>query len=150
MSITDRLSSDLSFAQKSKDETVVSTLRLIFANIKNAQIAKGHDLSEEEIIEEIVKDAKRHHESIEAFAKAGRDDLVKKEKAELSVLKKYLPEELSESELENMVAEAIKAVGANSISDLGTVIKSVMTSARARAQGAKVAQIAKRLLANDK
>ena len=74
--LIDKINQDLVAAQKARDETVVSTLRFLLANIKNAQIAKGEELSEPEIIEQIQKDVKRHRESIEAFEGGNRSDLV--------------------------------------------------------------------------
>ncbi len=146
MVLLDQLTGDLANAQKSKDEVKISTLRLIIAKAHNAKIAKGEDLTDDEVLAEIAKDAKRHRESIEAFEAGGRSDLAKKEKAELAILETYLPKPLSESELANMVSEAIAAVGAKQLADLGKVIKAVISSAGARAEGAKVAEIARKKL----
>ncbi len=144
--LLEELNQDLTTALKAGDGLAVSALRFLMAGLHNAKIAKGSDLTDEEVLAEIGKEAKRHKESIEAFDKGGRKDLVEKEMAELSILQKYLPQPLSEVELEKMVAEAIAAVGASSPADLGRVIPTVLSSARARADGGKVAEIVKRKL----
>ena len=144
--LLEELNQDLTTALKAGDGLAVSALRFLMAGLHNAKIAKGSDLTDEEVLAEIGKEAKRHKESIEAFDKGGRKDLVEKEMAELSILQKYLPQPLSEVELEKMVDEAIAAVGASSPADLGRVIPTVLSSARARADGGKVAEIVKRKL----
>jgi len=144
--LLEQINSDLVEAQKQKDELKVSALRFLIAGLHNAKIAKLDELTDEEILLEIGKEAKRHKESIEAFEKGGRDDLVQKEKAELAILQKYLPQPLTDEELEKMVDEAIAAVGASSAADFGRVMSTVLSSARARADGGKVAEIVKRKL----
>ncbi len=141
-----QISQDLNSALKAKDETAVSALRFLLAGLHNAKIAKGEDLADAEVLDEIGKEAKRHKESIEAFDAGGRKDLVEKEMAELSILQKYLPQPLTAAELEKMVDEAIRAVDAKSAADLGRVMSTVLSSARTRADGAKVAEIVKRKL----
>ncbi len=142
-----QISADLNEALKAKEEVKVSTLRFLISNLNNAKIAKGDDLTDDEVVNEIRKDAKRHKESISAFETGNRAELAEKEKAELSILIKYLPAQITEAELENMVTEAINVVGAKSLADLGKVIKAVMTSAGNRADGGVVAQIVRSKLA---
>lgn len=149
MTLLTQLQEDLTAAIKTKDEVTVSTLRFLLSGIHNAQIEKGGELTDEEVRLEIVGSAKKHRESIEAFASAGRDDLVAREEAQLAILVKYLPKPLSEGELANMVDEAIAAVGAKTVGDLGKVVKAVMGSAGSRAEGARVAEIARSKLAPD-
>jgi uncharacterized protein YqeY len=144
--LLEKLTQDLVEGQKARDSIRVATLRFLISGINNAKIAKGRDLNDQEVEQEISKEGKRHSESILAYETAGRDDLVSKEKRELEIIQSYLPEPLSESELENFVKEAIAALGASSIADLGKVIKSVMSSAGPKADGAKVSEITKRLL----
>lgn len=148
MAVFLKLKEDLDKALKEKDELTVSTLRFALSNLHNARIAKGADLSDEEIISEISKDAKRHRESIEAYKAASRSDLVEKETAELGILQRYLPQQLSEEELSRMVDEAISALGAKGAADTGRVVGAVMSGAGAKADGARVAQIAQVKLAN--
>lgn len=143
MTLVDQINQDLSSAVKSRNVVAVSTLRMLLSNLHNAVIAKGSELTAEEAIAEISKDAKRHKESIASFEDGGRADLAEKENAELAILAKYLPEQLADSEIENMVVEAISAVGAKSAADLGRVVKAVLGSVGARADGSKVAEIAR-------
>ena len=144
--LIDKINQDLVAAQKARDETVVSTLRFLLANIKNAQIAKGEELSEPEIIEQIQKDVKRHRESIEAFEGGNRSDLVEKEKMQLEVLGKYLPAQLSGGEIAKIVDEVILQVGAKGSADMGGVMGQVMARVRTQADGAAVSQIVKEKL----
>lgn len=142
----EQLNQDLASALKAKDEVAVSALRFLIAGLHNAKIAKRDELTDEEVLLEIGKAAKRHNESIEAFEAGGRKDLVEKEMAELAILQKYLPQPLTDEELEKMVGEAIAAVGASSPADFGRVMSTVLSSARTRADGAKVAEIVKKKL----
>ncbi len=138
-----KINSDLVGAQKARDLTKVSTLRFLIAGIHNAKIAKGGELTDQEVESEIFKEAKRHRESILAYETGSRPDLVGKEKEELAILDTYLPEPLSDEELSNFVQEAIVAVGAHGMEDLGKVIKAVVLSAGSKADGARVAEIAR-------
>jgi len=141
-----KLENDLIEAQKARDLTRVSTLRFVLSQVHNAKIAKGSELNDQEVEAEIMKEAKRHRESIIAYEAGNRPDLEEKEKAELSVLEGYLPDPLTDEEIENFVKEAIGAVAASGTADIGRVIKAVMSSAGPKADGAKVAAIAQRLL----
>lgn len=146
MNLLEQISAELNEALKAKDDVKVSTLRFLISGLNNAKIAKGGELTDEEVVREIGKEAKRHKESISAFEAGGRTELVEKEKAELAILEKYLPAQLSEAELEKMVDEAITASGASGIGDMGKVIGQVMGRAGASADGTVVAQIAKQKL----
>lgn len=147
VNLADQINQDLNSALKAKEGVAVSTLRMVISSLHNAQIAKGGDLTDDEVLAEISKDAKRHKESIFAYKSAGRADLVQKENAELEILSRYLPSVLSDEELSNMVNEAIAALEASEIGDMGRVIKAVMSSGGVRADGAKVAAIVRSKLA---
>lgn len=134
---------DLVSAQKTKDEVAISTLRLLLSEIKNAQIAKGKELTTKEIAGVVQKNAKKHKESIEAYKKAQRSDLVEKEEAELKVLKKYLPEQISKAEIEKVVDEVISASGANGMQDMGKVMGQVMGKLKGQADGGLVSEVVK-------
>lgn len=138
-----KLTEDLNSALKQKDEIRVSTLRFLIAGLGNARIAKGSDLDDDEILEETAKDAKRHRESIEAFEKGGRNDLVEKEKTELAILEEYLPKQLPESEIQKIVVEAIVNTHASAIADLGKVMAEVMPKVKGRADGSMISAIVK-------
>lgn len=141
-----QLNSDLVEAQKARDLNKVNTLRFVMSQIHNAKIAKGSELTDGEVEGEIMKEAKRHRESIIAYEGGNRADLVEKEKAELTVLETYLPTPLTDEEITNFVKEAIAAVSATGPADLGRVVKAVISSAGPKADGGKVAEIARQLL----
>lgn len=148
MSILDQINQDLITAQKSKDEIAVSTLRMAISNFHNARIAKGADLTEEDVIAELIKDGKRHKESIAAFVGANRQELADKEKAELEVLSKYLPEQISEEEIKKAVDDAISEVKPTGPGDMGKVMSAVMSKVGMRADGSVVSSIVKEKLAS--
>jgi len=139
-----QIENDLKVAQKEKNLEKVSFLRFLLAKLRDAAIEKGKDrnLTDEDIIQELSREVKRHQESIEAFTQGQRNDLVKKEEEELAILKKYLPEQLSDSQLENIIEEEIKKTGG----DFGSVMKAVMARVRGQADGARVAQFVKNKL----
>src|SRR3990167_4382503 len=107
----DQISQDLNTALKQKDTTRVSTLRYLISHLNNARIAKGWDLNDDDVTGEIVKDVKRHKESIEAFEKANRRDLVSQESSQLKILDEYLPAQLKDEELAKIVEETIVGLG---------------------------------------
>lgn len=144
--LLEQLNTHLTEAQKARDVNKVSTLRFLLSQVHNAKIAKGSELSDQEVEAEIIKEAKRHRESIIAYEAAARTDLVEKEKAELAILETYLPAPLTDEEIRNFVKEAIVAVGAAGIADMGRVVKAVVSSAGPKADGAKVAEIARQEL----
>lgn len=140
MGVKEKIMADMKEAMKAKDMMKVSTLRLLLSEIKNKEIDKRGELTDEEIYAVIQKAVKQRKESIEQYKNAGRADLVEKEEAELKILESYLPEQLSEEELEKIIDEAIKEAGAASIKDLGKVMKIVMPKVKGRADGKIVNQ----------
>lgn len=141
-----QIQEDLRKAQKTQDANQTSSLRYLLASIHNEEIAKGRQLEDNEVLEIISKLTKQHKESIEAFEKGGRQDLIAKEKAGLIILEQYLPAQLSADEIENFVKEAIDTSAAQSISDMGKVMSVVMEKTKGRANGATIAEIVKNLL----
>jgi uncharacterized protein len=142
-SLLGQISQDLNLALKARDEVSVSTLRFLLSGIHNAKIAKGSELSDPEVLTEIAREAKRHKESIEAFEKAGREELASKEKAELGILQKYLPEQLTEEEISKVVLKVIAEVGATGAGDIGKVMGIVMARVKGKADGGVVSEIVK-------
>ena len=121
MDLQENLQSDIKEALKSKDEAKVSTLRFLMSSIHNTKIEKG-ELSEEDIVSVIQKQIKQSKESIEGFKQGGRDELVSKEIQEIEILQKYLPEQMSDSDVELLVDKAIKDTSSLSIQDMGKVM----------------------------
>src|SRR3990167_1195245 len=144
--LLNKLNQDLVEAQKAQDELRVSTLRFLLSAVKNAQIAKGKELTDDEVTVQIQKDAKKHKESIDAFEKANRKELAQKETKELAVLNAYLPKQMNEDEIKKIVEEVISQTGASSMSDLGRVMGQVMAKVGGQADGAMVSQIVREKL----
>ena len=136
--LRDRISDEMRAAMKAREQTRVSTLRMLMAAMKNTQVEKGHELSDDEVVEVVAREAKRRRESMEAFEKGGRGELVEKEKAELAVLETYLPDQLSDDDLAGLVDEAIAETGASSPKEMGAVMKVVMGKVKGRADGTAV------------
>ena len=144
--LTEKLRTDLTAAMKAQDKETLSTLRMIVAAMKNEQINAGHELSDEEAMTVIRKAIKQRQDSIEQYTKGNRPELAEKERAEMELLKQYLPPELSDEEIQNGVAGIIKEVGAQSKKDMGKVMKEATARYRGRVDGKKIQEIVARLL----
>ncbi|HRU39642.1 MAG TPA: GatB/YqeY domain-containing protein, partial [Candidatus Goldiibacteriota bacterium] len=112
MSILEKVNEDLKASMKARDEIRTNTLRRIKTAVMNAEIKKGSALTPEEVVEAVFSMTKAQADSIESFKKGGREDLAKKEEQELAILKAYLPEQLSDAELERIIKEAMAETGA--------------------------------------
>ena len=132
-------------AMLSKNEGLVSTLRMLISEIKNWQIDKQKELSDEEFVQLVRQQVKKRKESIEAFINAGRKELAEKEEKEAKILSDFLPEELSPEALEKSVAETIDQLKATS-ADFGKVMAAVMGKLKGQVDGTAVAQMVKKLL----
>jgi len=146
MGLLTALQNDLAAAQKEKREVEVATLRFVLSSIHNAQIQKGEELTDEEVIQEIRREVKHHSESIEAFKTAGRNELVASESAEKAVLDKYLPQGIPDEELSKIVEEAMKEVRAQTPGDFGKVMGAVMKKVGGGADGTRVSEVVKEKL----
>ena len=135
MAIIELLNDDLKDAIRSKDALRRTVLRTLLSEIANAKIAKRTDLTEEEILVVLTKQSQQRKDSIEAFAEAGRKDLEDKERSELIIISGYLPEQLSELEVQNIISDVIDKVGATGPTDMGKVMGAVMPQVRGRADG---------------
>ena len=144
--ILDTINKQIVEAMKAKDEIRLSTLKLLLSALHNAKIDKRGDLTEEEELEIVRREAKKRKDAIEAYKKAGATDRAEKEEKELAILQEFLPKELPDEEVSKLVDEAITTTSANSMQDMGKVIGAVMAKAKGRADGKKVAEMAKRKL----
>lgn len=135
MTLLSRIEKDYITAYKAKEQVRVGVLRLLKTAAKNRQVELMRELTEEEVLELLTKQAKQRQESIEQYRSAGRDDLADTEAAELAVIKDYLPEQLSEEETAKAVDEAVAAVGASSMQDMGKVMQAVMAQYKGRVDG---------------
>ncbi|MCB0718272.1 MAG: GatB/YqeY domain-containing protein, partial [Bacteroidetes bacterium] len=136
MSIKQRLEADLKDAMRSRDSLQLATVRSMRAAIQKREIefrAAGKELSEEDLIQVVQKEAKQRRESIEQFKAAERHDLVEKESGELAVIEKYLPAQMSESELEDRLRAIVAASGARSMADIGKVMGPAMAQLKGAA-----------------
>jgi uncharacterized protein YqeY len=134
----ERLSDDLKASMKSGDKVRLSTLRLLSAAVKNREVEVLHELSDAEFQEVASKEAKRRTEAIEAYESAGREDLASREREERDVLAPWLPQQLSQEEVDALVDEAIASTGASAPSDLGKVMGFVMGRAKGKVDGSAV------------
>ena len=143
MDLKTTIQNDLKTAMKAQDSLKLGTLRMLISEMKKREIDKRSALDEVETQKTIASLIKQRMESVEAFEKGGRTDLADKEKAEIAVLKAYLPEQLTQSEVESLVLAAIQETGAAGPNDIGKVMKAVLAKAAGRADGKMVNEIAR-------
>lgn len=148
--IVESINQKIAEALKAKDEIRISTLRLLSSALNYEFIAKQHKLSDEEELAVVRREAKKRKEAIEAYEKAGAHDRAEKEKKELLILEEYLPQGLSDEEVEKIVDEAIAQTGAKTMAEMGKVMGVATGKAAGRAEGGKIFEIVKRKLGNDK
>lgn len=148
MSLLERLTADMKEAMKAKEAGKVrlSTIRMAKSAIKNAEIEKKRELTEEEIIEVIAREVKQRRDAMEEYRKAGREDIVQQLEAEVAVLLPYLPEQLDETQLRQLIQEAIAATGAQGPKEMGKVMGYLMPKIKGRADGKLVNQLVKEYL----
>ncbi len=128
MSLGKQIVSDLTAAMKAQDAARTSTLRMVKAAIMNRQIEKGGELDDEETQKLLRSLVKQRRDSIEQYEKAGRQELVDKEQAEIDVIEAYLPQAASQEEIDAAVAAAIAETGATSMKDMGKVMKAAQAA----------------------
>ncbi|MDR1057664.1 MAG: GatB/YqeY domain-containing protein [Coxiellaceae bacterium] len=143
-----QIQEDVKNAMRTKAKEVLETLRLLLANIKQREIDERITLNDSQIIAVIDKMIRQRHDSIEQYQKGSRQDLADKEAAEIEVLKKYMPQTLTETEIKNLITEAIFVTGANSIKDMGKVMAYIKTKAQSRADIGKISTEVKNTLTN--
>jgi uncharacterized protein YqeY len=138
MKLTERFDTDLKAAMKARDEIRLGVLRMLKSDLRYKQIELGHDLSDEEVIAVLSTAAKRRREAIDEYSRGGRQDLMDTERAELDIINVYLPEQLSQEELNELIDKAITESGAITNKDIGNVMKVLMPLVRGRADGKAV------------
>jgi uncharacterized protein YqeY len=144
--IAEQLNEDMKDAMRAGDKVRLGAIRRARAALKNAEIEAGGTLDDDGAVKVLRGLARQHEESIEQFTAAGRDELVEKEQAELAVIEVYLPEQLDAATIEQVVTEVIAAEGAESMKDIGAVMKAAMARMGPAADGRMVNEAAKRLL----
>lgn len=148
MSIKDQLTEDMKQAMKDREagKLRLSVIRMVRANIKNVEINEKKELNDDEVLAILLKEVKMRQDSLVEFEKAERSELAEQAKAEIEILKKYLPEPLSDEELRVMVAEAISETGSEGPKAIGKVMPAVMAKAKGRADGKRINQMVRELL----
>jgi len=141
------LINDMKSAMKNGKKSELNALRNLIGKIKSKQIDLGHDLNEQECIKLMRSSTKQLKESIKQYKIGGRIDLIKNEEYELSVIQKYLPEEMEEDEVRLIVKDVIKKLNANDIKDLGKVISNSIKTINGRADGSIIQKIVREELA---
>ena len=148
MSIKDLLTEDMKQAMKDKEsgKLRLSVIRMARANIKNIEIDEKRELNDDEVLAVLMKEVKMRQDSLEEFTKAGREELVEQAKQEIAILRKYLPEQLSDEELRALVEEAVAETGAAGPKDMGKVMAALMPKTRGRADGKRINTMVRELL----
>jgi uncharacterized protein YqeY len=147
MALKNSIQEALKGALKRQQRVELATLRLLLSEIKYAEIAQQKPADDNKVLDVITKEVKRRRESIEAFKKGNRSDLVAQEEAELAVLLSYLPEQMSRVEIMTAARRVVDAVGAKGPSDKGKVMSQLMPQLKGKADGKEVSEIVSELLA---
>ncbi|MBI2787003.1 MAG: GatB/YqeY domain-containing protein [Legionella longbeachae] len=143
MTIKERLNNDIKDAMRAKDKNLLTILRLVTAAIKQVEVDERIEVDEERMLVILDKMTKQRKESIAQYEKANRDDLVAQEQFEVEILKKYLPEPLSATEIEKMIDDAIASTAAAKMADMGKVMALLKPGLQGRADMAQVSSLIK-------
>ncbi len=138
MSLKDKIKDDMKQAMRDKNESRVGTLRMLSAAIQRREVDERIQLDDAQVIAVIEKLVKQGRESIEQYVKGGRPELADKESAEIAIFQTYLPQQLSEAEVDKLIAEAVAAIGATSAKDMGKVMGLLKPKLAGRADMSKV------------
>ena len=143
MTLKQKLQEDLKTSMKNKDTLRKSVITLIRSSIKQVEVDKRIELNDDDIIDIISKQLKQRNDSLEQFLDAGREDLVEETRSEIEVLKEYLPQQLSEEELNEIVKQTISEVGATSMKDMGKIMSVIKPKTKGRADGKLINKLVK-------
>ncbi|GAQ25545.1 MULTISPECIES: GatB/YqeY domain-containing protein [Tepidanaerobacter] len=146
MSLKDMLNEDMKVALKSGDKDRLSVIRMAKSAIVYAEKEKCHELNDEEVVEVLLKEIKKRKNDISEYERLGKSEVVESLEKEIEVLSKYLPQQLTAEELEEIVRQSIREVGATSIKDMGKVMGAVMPKIKGRADGSLVSETVKKFL----
>lgn len=143
MSILDQLNQDMKAAMKAKDKESLQTIRMLKSALQNEQLKNQAELSEDEELTVLSREKKQRNDSLAEFKSAGRDDLVSKTERELEIVNKYLPAQLTEEEIIEIVRQTVQDTNASSMQDMGKVMGAVMPKVKGKADGGLVNRIVK-------
>jgi uncharacterized protein YqeY len=148
--LKDQLHADLTDAMRARDSVRAGTLRMVLTAITTEEVSgtEHHELTDDDVLKVVTKEAKKRREASAAYRDAGRAELADKEDAELALLEAYLPKQLSDDELATIVREAVAASGATGMPQLGLAMKAAQQAVAGRAEGGRVAAIVKQVLAS--
>lgn len=146
MAILERINADMKEAMKAKDKKRLSVIRMLKGALQKEAIDHSGELSPEDELQVIARELKQRKDSVKEFHDAGRDDLADDTQAEIAIVEEYLPEQLSEAEIEAKIKEVIAQVGATSMKDFGKVMGQAVSAMKGQADGTQIQQIAKKLL----
>lgn len=138
MNLLEQINNDMKQAMKNKEKDRLSVIRMLKASLQNEALKFGRDLTEEEELTVLTREVKQRKDSLHEFEKAGREDLVEKIRTELNHIEMYMPEQLSEEEISEIVQQAILNTGATSKKEMGKVMAAVMPKVKGRADGSLV------------
>ncbi|CAM3892526.1 hypothetical protein COJ48_03325 [Bacillus cereus] len=147
MSLLGRLNDDMKQAMKNKQKEKLTVIRMVKAALQNEGIKLQHTLTEEEELTVLAREVKQYKDSLLEFKKAGREDLVDKLQSEIQILSAYLPEQLTEEELADLIKQVISEVGATSKADMGKVMTAIMPKVKGKTDGSLVNKLVIQLLA---
>ncbi|COI49147.1 GatB/YqeY domain-containing protein [Weissella confusa] len=146
MSLLEQLTNDMKEAMKAKDRVTLGVVRMVKSSVSNEQIKLGHDLTADEELAVLSREMKQRVEELESYKDADREDLAEEIQGQIDVLKRYMPEQMSEEEVVAVVKETIAEVGASSKADLGKVMGALMPKVKGKADGKLVNQTVQSLL----
>lgn len=146
MSLLEQLTNDMKEAMKAKDKVTLGVVRMVKSSVSNEQIKLGHDLTADEELAALSREMKQRVEELESYKDADREDLADEIQGQIDVLKRYMPEQMSEEEVVAVVKETIAEVGASSKADLGKVMGALMPKVKGKADGKLVNQTVQSLL----
>lgn len=148
MALLTQLNDDLKTAMKAKNKIELNVVRSLKSAIMNEKIELGHDLNEDEEIAVVARGLKQRRESLDEFERAGRQDLIDETKAEITIVERYMPVQLTAAEVNDVVKQTAAEVGATSQADFGKLMGAVMPKVKGKADGKLVNQAVKKLLQN--
>jgi uncharacterized protein len=148
MSLQERIERDFIAAYKSKDTDLVAVLRMLKTVAKNRQVDLQRPLTDDEVLDLVLKQIKQRQESIDMYSKAGRHELAAKETTELELLRAYQPQPLSADELTALIVSVVAQQGATSIKDMGRVIQAIMNTHKGRVDGKAVSELVRNRLSS--
>ncbi|NBI29365.1 GatB/YqeY domain-containing protein [Chengkuizengella marina] len=146
MSLSERLTTDMKQAMRDKEKLKLTVIRMIRSAIKDLEINERRTPDDNDVLAIITREIKQRKDSLQEFKNAGRDDLVEKLEAEINIINEYLPQQLSEEEIIEIVQQTIQEVGASSKADMGKVMSALMPKVKGRADGKIVNQTVQKFL----